>query len=66
MQKKLKFILCKEYNFEGNEGISCKCYDPSSQKIVSVKTSRVLKNVFGDEITVNVELNGNYVTYIAC
>lgn len=63
MEMTVKFILCKEYDFEGNHGISCKCFDTKSQKIISVKTNSVLPYVFGDDVVVEVVPNGNYITY---
>lgn len=68
MQIKLKFICCTDYDFTGNDGnqvkgISCRCFDPESRKIVKVKTDKMLDHKFGDDILVNVKPNGNYLNY---
>ena len=64
----LKFICCSEYDFDGADGkrvkgISCKCFDEESGKIVKVKTDVVIPAKFGDEIEVKVKPNGNYLDY---
>ena len=68
MQITLKFICCSSYDFTDDEGkrvkgVSCKCFDPESKKIVKVKTDTLLDFDFGDDILVNVIPNGNYLTY---
>lgn len=66
MEITLKFILCKEYDFDGNHGISCKAYDPNANKIVSVKTDKLLNAfVFGDDLLCECVPNGNYLNYVA-
>ena len=68
MQVKFKFICCTDYDFtDGSgkqvKGISCRCFDPKTEKIVKVKTDKKLDYKFGDEVLVNVVPNGNYVNY---
>lgn len=68
MQIKLKFICCTDYDFTDDngkqvKGVSCRCFDPESGKIVKVKTDVMLYNEFGDDVIVNVKPNGNYLTY---
>ncbi len=69
MKYVLKFISCSEYDFTdentGKEvkGISCKCFDVESQKIVKVKTDVVIPADFGDDLEVDVVPNGNYLNY---
>lgn len=69
MQTYLKFICCSNYDFTdpntGNRvsGITCKCFEPTSGKIVKVVTDTVLENDFGDEILVECVPNGNHLTY---
>lgn len=63
MQVTLKFILCSPYDFDGKKGFSCRCYDPKANKIVKVKTDKELPYVFGDDVTVDVVPNGNYLNY---
>lgn len=68
MQTTLKFICCSSYNFkddDGNrvQGISCKCFDEKTKKIVKVKTDNLLYYEFGDDVTVDVIPNGNYLNY---
>lgn len=63
MQITLRFICCYSYDFEGNKGIACKCFDEHANKIVKVKTNHLIDACFADEITVNVIPNGNYLTY---
>lgn len=68
MQTKLRFICCSTYDFAGEDGsrvkgISCKCFDERSKKIVKVATKHLLDCEFGDEIIVEVVPNGNYLNY---
>lgn len=68
MKIDVNFILSKAYNFKdekGNqvEGVSCKCYDPSQNAIISVKTDKVLPYTFGQKISVDCVINGRYVNY---
>lgn len=68
MQIKLRFICCSPYDFTDDEGrrvqgISCKCFDERSKKIVKVKTDKYIELDFGDEIDVDVVPNGNYLNY---
>lgn len=68
MQTTLKFICCSSYDFndkDGNrvQGISCKCFDEHSKKIVKVTTDKELNLDFGDDVTVDVVPNGNYLNY---
>ena len=37
METTLKFILCKEYDFEGNHGIYCKALETNSNIILCVE-----------------------------
>lgn len=67
MQVTLKFILCSSYDFDDKgkhmQGFSCRCYDAKANKIVKVKTDKDLPYVFGDDVTVDVVPNGNYLNY---
>lgn len=68
MQLTAKFINCEPYDFKdsnGNrvQGISCKCFDVVSNKIIKVKTEKMLPYNFGDDVTVDVVFNGRYVNY---
>lgn len=68
MQTTLKFICCFSYDFKDDSGeritgITCKCFDEESGKIVKVKTNHMIDACFADEIIVNVIPNGNYLTY---
>lgn len=65
----LKFIRSSDYDFTNDagervQGVSCQCFEPVSKKIVKVKTDVVLDFEFGDDVEVNVELNGDRVNYI--
>lgn len=68
MQTTLRFICCSAYNFTDDdgkkvEGITCKCFDEKSKKIVKVKTNKVVLYDFGDDVLVDVVPNGNYINY---
>lgn len=63
MPYNLRFIMCKEYNFEGNKGITCQCFDENTGKIVKVKTDVIIPAKFGEIIEVQMIPNGNYLTY---
>lgn len=66
METTLKFILCKEYDFEGNHGISCKALETNSNTIVSVQVERVLDEFkIGDDLLCTCEPNGKYLKYVA-
>ena len=69
MTTELKFIENHSYDFtnkktgERVQGITCNAYDPDGKKIVKVKVKHLLDKQFGDDLTVNVILNGRYVDY---
>lgn len=63
MQMKVRFICCSSYDFDGNKGISCKCFDENKKKIIKVSTNHLLDYDFGDEVIVDVIPNGNYLNY---
>lgn len=63
MKIELRFIFCREYEFEGKKGITCSCYDENSGKIVKVKTDVIIPAEFGDVLSVNAVPNGNYLKY---
>ena len=69
MQTTLKFICCSDYDFVNQEtgeritGIAFKCFEPNSKKIVKVKTDCLIDGEFGDDVLVNVVINGNYLNY---
>lgn len=69
MTTQLKFIENHSYDFKDKEtkervqGISCFAFDPDGKKILKVKTNHLLDLQFGDDLTVNVVLNGRYADY---
>lgn len=63
MELCVKFINCTAWKFDGKEGITCRCYDPNSNSIIKVKSSYMLDNVFGDDVTVKCVPNGRYLNY---
>lgn len=69
MKKIVKFIMSKSYDFiieetgERVQGVSCKCYDPEQNQIISVKTNKIVDALFGDDIEIEIKLNGKFVSY---
>lgn len=64
----LKFICCSSYDFTDANGkrvtgITCKCFDEETGKIVKVKTAGLIPLIFGEDIEVVVKPNGNYLSY---
>ncbi len=68
MKYVLKFICCSEYDFTDDngkqvKGITCKCFDVETGKIVKVKTDALIPAEFGEDLEVTVKPNGNYLSY---
>lgn len=68
MQKTVKFVLCKPYDFTNPDGeritgVSCQCFDPESKCLLKVRTKHLVTAEFGDDILVNIVFNGRYVNY---
>lgn len=68
MKYVLKFICCSEYDFEDDngkrvKGVTCKCFDCETGKIVKVKTDALIPAEFGEDLEVVVKPNGNYLSY---
>lgn len=69
MQINMKFVCCSSYDFVNHEtgervqGISCSCFDESQNKIIKVKTTKMLNYKFGDDVVVNAVPNGKYISY---
>lgn len=69
MNKTVKFICSKSYDFTNEEtgervqGVSCKCFDEEQKQIISVRTKKVLDYNFGDDVEIEIKLNGKYVSY---
>ncbi|MCD7723058.1 MAG: hypothetical protein LUH82_03790 [Clostridiales bacterium] len=63
------FINCSRYDFTDSigkqiAGVTCKCFDRATSKIVKVKTDKVIDLPFGAELVVDVVPNGNYLDYV--
>ena len=63
MEMMLKFVNCYKYNFEGKSGITCNCFDPSTKKLVKVKTDHLIEEEFGNDIKVICIPSGKYSSY---
>ena len=69
MKVKLGFIFSREYDFtdpntnKRMQGVSCRCFEFNSGKIVKVSTDVEIPAKFGEILEVDVKLDGDKVKY---